>query len=89
MDPEDYLAPDVLPGKTYFLSPCLAHLGLSGSHGDQVYTVKSFVKQPFSKRQKIGFQDELWLNAGQKYCRMLHVEHSAILSTFINLPFVI
>ena len=29
------------------------------------------------------------LNAGQKYCRMLQVEHSAILSTFSKLPFVI
>ena len=28
-------------------------------------------------------------NAGQKYCRMLPLEHSAILSTFIKLPFVI
>ena len=27
--------------------------------------------------------------AGQKYCRMLQGEHSAILSTFIKLPFVI
>ena len=31
----------------------------------------------------------LSLNAGQKYCRMLQREHSAILSTFIKLPFVI
>ena len=38
---------------------------------------------------KIGFQDQLSLNAGQKYCRMLQTEHSAILSTFIKLPFVI
>ena len=29
------------------------------------------------------------LNAGQKYCRMLQGEHSAILLTFIKLPFVI
>ena len=29
------------------------------------------------------------LNAGQKYCRMLKGEHSAILLTFIKLPFVI
>ena len=29
------------------------------------------------------------LNAGQKYCRMLQGEHSAILSTFIKLSFVI
>ena len=41
------------------------------------------------KRSKIGFQDQLSLNAGQKYCRMLQWEHSAILSTFIKLPFVI
>ena len=38
---------------------------------------------------KIGFQDQLSLNAGLKYCRMLQGEHSAILSTFIKLPFVI
>ena len=37
----------------------------------------------------MGFQDRLSLNAGQKYCRMLQGEHSAILSTFIYLPFVI
>ena len=42
-----------------------------------------------SKRQKIGFQYRLLLNAGQKYCRMLPLEHSAILLTFIKLPFVI
>ena len=31
------------------------------------------------KRTKIGFQDQLSLNAGQKNCRMLHIEHYAIL----------
>ena len=41
------------------------------------------------KRPKTGFQDQLSLNAGQMYCRMLQGEHSAILSTFIKLPFVI
>ena len=50
---------------------------------------KTCVKRPLSKRPKIGFQDRLSLNAGQKYCRMLQGEHSAILSTFIKLPFVI
>ena len=50
---------------------------------------KTCVKQPLSKRPKIGFQDQLSLNAGQKYCRMLQGEHSAILSTFIKLPFVL
>ena len=34
-------------------------------------------------------EDQLSLNAGQKYCRMLQGEHSAILLTFIKLPFVI
>ena len=47
------------------------------------------VKRPLSKRSKTGFQDQLLLDAGQKYCRMLQGEHSAILSTFIKLPFVI
>ena len=47
---------------------------------------KTCVKQPLSKRPKIGFQDQLSLNAGQKYYKMLQVEHSAILSTFIKLP---
>ena len=53
-----------------------------------VYT-KTCVKRPLLKSQKIGFQDQLSLNAGQRYCRMLQGEHSAILSTFIKLPFVI
>ena len=50
---------------------------------------KTCVKWPLSKRPKIGFQDQLSLNASQKYCRMLQEEHSAILSTFIKLTFVI
>ena len=41
------------------------------------------------KRTEIGFKDQLSLNAGQKYSRMLPLEHSAKLSTFIKLPFVI
>ena len=51
------------------------------------YTVK--LKRPLKKKTKIGFQDRLSHNAGQKYCRMLQGEHSSILSTFIKLPFVI
>ena len=34
-------------------------------------------------------ENQFPLNAGQKYCRMLQGEHSAIFSTFIKLPFVI
>ena len=40
-------------------------------------------------KTKTGFQDQLSLNAGQKYCKMLQGEHSAILLTIIKLPFVI
>ena len=43
----------------------------------------TFIKRPLKK------EDQLLLNAGQKYCRMLQWEHSAILSTFIKLPFVL
>ena len=50
---------------------------------------KTCVKQPLSERPQIGCLDQLSLNAGQKYCRMLQGEHSAILLTFIKLTFVI
>ena len=49
---------------------------------------KACLKPPLIKKIKIGFQNQLLLNAGQKYCRMLQGEHSAILLTFIKLPFV-
>ena len=49
---------------------------------------KTCVKRPISKRPQIGFQDQLLLNAGQKYCRIHQGEHSSILLTFIKLPFV-
>ena len=49
---------------------------------------KTCLKRPLSKRPKIGFHYQYSLHAGQKYCRMLHGEHSAILLT-IKLPFVI
>ena len=54
----------------------------------QISTVKP-VKRLLSKRPKIGSQDKLSLNAGQMHCRMLPLEHSAILSTFIKPTFVI
>ena len=49
-------------------------------------TVKPVLSGHSKRRPNIGFQYQLSLNAGQKYCRMLH---SAILLTFIKLPFVI
>ena len=52
-------------------------------------TVKPVLSGHSKRRPKIGFQDRLALNAGQKYCRMLQGKHSAILSTFIKLQFVI
>ena len=50
---------------------------------------KTCLKPPLKKNTKIGFQYQFLLNAGQKYCRMLQGEPSAILSTFIKLPFSI
>ena len=38
---------------------------------------------------RFGLQEQLSRNAGQGYCRMLKVEHSAMHSTFIKLPIVI
>ena len=37
---------------------------------------KSCVKLPVKKDQKIGFEDQLSLNAGQMYCRMPHIRPS-------------
>ena len=51
----------------------------------RVYS-KTCLKQPLPKRPKMGFQYQLLLTAGQKYCRMLQREHSAILSPCIKLP---
>ena len=50
---------------------------------------KTCLKQPLKRRPKIGFQDQVSLTTGQKYCRMLQRKHFAILSTFVKLPFVI
>ena len=52
---------------------------------NKVCISRTCLKRPLSKRAKIGFQDQLSLNAGQKYCRMLQIEHSAILTTFVKL----
>ena len=52
------------------------------------FTVKPVYNSHSQKRPQIGFQDQLWLNAGQKYCRMLQMEHSAMLSTCIKQTFV-
>ena len=38
---------------------------------DKSHTVKPVLSGHSKRRQKIGFQDPLLLNAGQKYCRML------------------
>ena len=56
---------------------------------NQETTTSYTVKRPLSKRPKIVFQDQLSLNAGQKYWRILQGEYSAILPIFIKLPFVI
>ena len=50
---------------------------------------KTGLEGPLKKNTKNWFQYRLSLNAGQKYCRMLQGEHSAILWTFIKLPFPI
>ena len=51
------------------------------------HTVKPVLCGHTKRTPKIGFQYQLLLNAGQKYCRRLQWEHSAILSTFIKLPY--
>ena len=51
-------------------------------------TVKPVLSGHSKRRPKLGFQNQISLNVGQKYCRMLQREHSAILSIFMKIPFV-
>ena len=51
-------------------------------------TVNPVLNVYSKRRAKIGFQDRLSIYAGQKYCRMLPLEHSSILLTLIKLPYV-
>ena len=44
---------------------------------------KTCVKRPHKNRQNKDLNDKWSLNEGQKYCRMLQGEHSAILLTCI------
>ena len=53
------------------------------------YTVKPVLNGHSKQTKKLGWQDQLSLNADQKYCRKLQRQHSAILLTFIKLPFAI
>ena len=72
----------------------LAWSNIWKGHNDDSLLQKTCVQRLLSKKRKIGFQYQLSLNAGQRYCKMLQGEHSVlehftILSTFIKLPFVI
>ena len=69
----------------------LFRVSFSKKKNEKIKYSKTCVKRPLSKRIQIGFQDQLLLNAGQEFCRMLQGEHSAILSTFnkLHVPFVI
>ena len=50
---------------------------------------KTCLKRPLKKIPKLVFKTDYRLMQVKKYCRMLQGEHSAILSTFIKVPFVI
>ena len=54
-------------------------------HSRQCYTVKPVLRNHSKRRQKkmVFKTDYRFNNAGQKYCRMLQGEHSAILSTLM------
>ena len=80
-----------LPSLSYhFPLRSLFCLFLSGHLRQVLLYSKTCLKRPLKRRTPtIGFQYRLLLNAGQKYCRMLQGEHSAILSTSIKLSFSI
>ena len=59
---------------------CLAGLKFQT---DFIYS-KTCLKRLLKNRQNKDLKDQLLLNAGQKYCRMLPLEHSAIRLTCIK-----
>ena len=81
-----------MAGLKFMLSDTKCDFRLKGSatafYIKIVYS-KTCLKRPLKRKTNIGFLYRLSLNAGQKYCRMFQWEHSAILSTFIKLPFAI
>ena len=57
----------------------------------QIKYSKTYFKRPLKKKTKIGFQVRFSLNFmihGLMQVKSIAEEHSIILSTFINLPFV-
>ena len=52
--------------------------------GFKVIYSKTCVKRPLKNRQNKALNDRWLLNEGRKYCRMLPLEHSAILLTCIK-----
>ena len=47
-------------------------------------TVNPVLSGHSKRRPKLGFQNQILLNAGQKYCRMFQREHSAMLSVICH-----
>ena len=55
----------------------------------QIWSNKTCLKLPLKKKTKMVFQTDYGLMQVKSIAEMLHWENSAILSTFIKLPFVI
>ena len=66
MDPDQdqcFVIPDLGPN-------CLQRLSAGNKSPQEGNTVKPVLSDHSKGRPKIGFQDQLLLNEGQKYCRM-------------------
>ena len=59
------------------------------AHNTLLFVTKHLLNGQLIRIPIIGLQDRVSLNAGQKHCGMFQREHSAKLSTFIKLLFVI
>ena len=69
-------------------SPSVITPSLTDPWDNGIYS-KTCLKRPLKRTTKNGFRDRSSLNAGQKYCRMLQRERSAMLLTCIKLPVAI
>ena len=83
------LGPRVMVSQVVHLASPWIQANMERLLESKLCTVKPVLSSNSKRRPKNVFQKRILLNAGQKYCRMLQGEHSAIFSTFIKLPFAI
>ena len=89
--PFKYLQKYPVPLYAFGPYPCIPKTPSRASLFAFIFVQKNLIKysENTQKDQNLVFKTDYHLNAGQKYYRTLQGEHSAILSSFTKIPFII